>query len=86
MFARKFPDFWARDHQGGSIVIDTITDHQLIILFHGVGDLDHIGPIAVGFIGTTFEAIGVPGLEVLRPNWSLAEPRPDTVRVEIRWK
>jgi hypothetical protein len=86
MFARKFPDFWARDHQGGAIVVDTVEDHRLIILFKGVDDLDHIGAIAVGFIGTTFEAIGVPGLQVLRPNWSLAEASPETVRLELRWK
>lgn len=86
MFARKFPDFFARDFKGGQIVIEAAEERRLAILFTEVGDLDHIGAICGGFIGTTFELIGVKGLEVLRTNWSLAKPNPDSVRLELRWQ
>ena len=76
MFARKFPDFWARDYRGGSVEVESIDDNRLVIILKGVDDLDHMGAIAAGFIGTTFEAIGVLGLQVLRPNWSLAGRSP----------
>jgi hypothetical protein len=86
MFASKFPDFWARDHQGSRAVIESMDENGLVIVLHDVAGFDHIGPIEAGWVAFTLEAIGQRDVEVTCSPWSLAEPGPAEVRIEARWR
>lgn len=86
MFASKFPDFWARDHQSGHAEVEMPELNRMLFQLKGIGGFDHIGPVSAGFIEFAMGSMGVKGLETKCAPWSLAEPAPDTIIIDVRWK
>jgi hypothetical protein len=85
LFASKFPDFWARDHKGGTAALESVSDKGMVLLLNDVERFDHIGPVASGFIEFALSAIGVKQVVATPSPWSLAAPGPRNVRIEARW-
>jgi len=86
MFARKFPDLWARDHERGRIEIVSFNDHGMVMLCTDMEGYDHFAPVAVGWGGSTLKTIGVKNLEMKVVPWSLAQPTAAEVRVIATWQ
>jgi hypothetical protein len=86
LFARKFPDLWARDHKRGRIEIISIDEHSMVMLFKDMEGYDHFAPVAVGWGGSTLNGIGVKDLEMKVDPWSLTQPTAAEVRVVATWK
>jgi hypothetical protein len=85
MFARKFPDFWARDHQSGTASVSLPETNRFIFHLKDVDGFTHIGQVAAGFVGFGMEAVGMKGVQVKCTPWSLAEPAPKDLDIEVRW-
>jgi hypothetical protein len=85
MFARKFPDLWKHDHDGGSIVNDTVTDNSLRVTIKDIEGFDHVSATAPGFISFALKSIGLKNVTTRSPNWSLATPGPRDAIVEVSW-
>jgi hypothetical protein len=86
MFARKLPDFWAHDHQGGRIEVERGEDKALTIWIKDIEGFDHVSAITTGFVGFALRATGLRNLTVRSPSWSLAQPGPRDAIVEVRWQ
>jgi hypothetical protein len=85
MFARKFPDMFARDHKFGRIEIDTVEDHGMVVIFKEVGGYDYFAPFAHGWGGFALKSIGVKNLKMRLTPWSLAAPGPAEIRCDASW-
>lgn len=86
MFAKKFPDLWARDHKRGRIEVVSVDDRSMVMLFKEVEGYDHFPPVAAGWGGSTLTGIGVKNLQMKVVPWSLAEPTAPEVRVIATWQ
>ncbi len=87
VFARKAPDFWARDSRCGRMETDTsqLGDRRLIVRLHDIGAFAHTAPVAAGFGAFALTACGVKDLSVKISDWSLATPAPSDVDIEMSW-
>jgi hypothetical protein len=86
MFASKFPDFYARDHQGGGEgVVEEIGQNRVVLQARDVEGYDHFGPNTVGWAGVGLRAMGLKNLKLTCDPWSLAEPGPKTIRFVATW-
>ena len=85
MFARKFPDLWAHDHQGGRIENDEIQDKSMRITIKDIEGFDHVGAAAPGFICFALKAIGLKNIVTRSPNWSRATPGPRDAPLIVTW-
>ena len=87
LFAKKAPDFWARDNRIGKMESDIsrLDEKHLVVHLREIGPLTHVAPSAAGFAKFALKAIGLKNLSVVTKGWSLKEPAPDAVRFEITW-
>lgn len=85
MFAKKLPDFWARDCTGGKIEVQ-LQDDRLVNRLTNMDGLEHIGPVAVGYVKFALEAMGKTITETKLYDWSLQNPGPSTCSFELHWK
>lgn len=85
MFARKFPDLWAHDHQGGHIENDKIDDKSMTVTIKDIEGFDHASATAPGFISFALKAIGLQNVVTRSPNWSLKVPGPRDATIEVTW-
>jgi hypothetical protein len=86
LFAKKFPDLWARDHQRGRIEIVSVDDKSMVMLWRDMEGYDHFAPVAAGWGGSTLKAMGVKNLQMKIAPWSLSEPTAPEVRVTATWE
>lgn len=86
LFAKKFPDMWARDHQRGRIEIVSVQDTEMVMRFKDMEGYDHFAPVAVGWGGTALRGMGVRDLEMKVDPWSLAQPTAKEVLIVARWR
>jgi hypothetical protein len=85
-FARKFPDIWSHEHQGGYVEAILGEGHTMVINIREVEGFMHIGPVAVGFVGTALRALGLKDLKLRDITWTRAKPDSPDVRIEISWR
>jgi hypothetical protein len=86
MFASKFPDLWAHDHQGGSITVPKLEEKGMTIVVNDVEGFDHIAVTAMGLIHVALRAIGLKEVVIDCPSWSLANPGPREATLKVKWK
>jgi hypothetical protein len=86
VFARKFPEFWSRDHNFGTVSVDNseFKDRKLVINLSGVEGYDFIGPVCAGWIHKAFESMGVKGLKV-KETKALERANSPEYRFELSW-
>ena len=87
LFARKFPEFWRRDNQGGRIEVDAarINENRVVMYIKDVEGFDHIGPVGAGYISFAMGAITGKPIQIALESWSLDRPGPPEVRYEVSW-
>jgi hypothetical protein len=85
MFAKKFPDMFARDHKFGRIENESIDDHGMVVIFKEVQGYDYFAPFAHGWGGFALKSIGVKNLKMRLTPWSLAAPGPEEIRCDAAW-
>lgn len=87
VFARKFPEFWKKDHTFGSVASDTTGfENKIIVLnLQGVQGYEHIGPVCAGWIQAAFEAIGKKGVSVKETQCPPEQVDADTYRFVLQW-
>ncbi len=87
LFAKKAPDFWARDNRIGRMESDVskIDEKRLVVHLRDISPLTHVAPSAAGFAKFALKTIGLKNLSVVTRGWSLAEPAPDAVQFHISW-
>lgn len=87
LFAKKFPDFYARDHRGsGHFEVDVteMNAGKFRVKLVGAEGFDHIGAAAVGFIRFGMDSISGPGsVDIKTHGWSMATPSPREVNFEV---
>ena len=88
VFGKKAPDLWARDHRYGRMEADVadLANNHLIIRLHDVGGYHHAGPVAAGFGMFALKSVGANEIDVKVGDWSIANPDPPQVRIDMRWK
>lgn len=87
LFAKKVPDFWKRDHRGGHFEVDVSKagDGKIDLKLVDVGDYDHIGPVAIGWIKFGMTSLGKKDVKVDIDGWSLDNPNPPVVSYQVTW-
>jgi hypothetical protein len=88
MFAKKFPDIWARDANFGRAVLgdlDDIANGRLDVGFKELGKFPYFGPITQGWFSFAFETMGLKNVKVELQNWSLQNPDPGEVSYHVNW-
>jgi len=87
LFAKKAPDFWARDNRIGRMESDIsrLDEKRLVVHLREISPLSHVAPSAAGFAKFALTTIGLKNLRVVTKGWSLQQPAPDAVQFEISW-
>lgn len=86
LFARKLPEFWARDFVGGAIVTEPRVERRLIAVHHrGIGGFGYVSGVYGGFLEHCLRLVGVDKPRVETEGFSLAQPAPDDALYTARW-
>jgi hypothetical protein len=88
MFAKKFPDIWARDANFGKVTLGDLADidkGKLVIEFKELGTFPYFGPITEGWFAYSFEVMGLKGVKVQLVDWSLQKPDPGELTFQVTW-
>jgi hypothetical protein len=87
LFARKVPDFWARDHRGGTMNVDAsqLESRRVAIFHRDIAGYDYVAGTAPGFLGFALTSIGCKNVACDIAGWSLEDPGPAEVRYDLRW-
>jgi hypothetical protein len=85
LFAKKLPSLWARDATGGKYHVDVAED-RLVCRLSEMDEFDHIGPISVGYVSFSLEAMGKTIEKTELHNWSLSNPSAPDCWFELTWK
>src|SRR5262249_7139180 len=89
LYAKKTPDFWARDHRGsGHFEVDAqnADKGRIIMRLVGADGFDHVGIAGIGFLTFGLTAMGKRDFKITQRGWSLATPSPHEVIYDIAWK
>ncbi len=89
MFAKKFPDIWARDANFGKMVTGDLADidkGELRIDFQEMSDFPYFGPITKGWFAFSFEVMGLKELNVELRDWSMQKPDPGHLSYQVNWR
>lgn len=86
LFARKLPEFWARDFIGGGLDVEPHIDRKVIAFQHrGIAGFDYIAGVYGGFLEHCLELVGVPNPRVETEGFSLEKPSPDAALYTAKW-
>jgi hypothetical protein len=87
VFAKKAPDLWARDNRYGRMVTDMskLEDRRIMVGLRGVAGYNHAGPVAAGFGMFALQTVGAKNVDVRVNGWSLADPSPAEVNIDMTW-
>jgi hypothetical protein len=88
MFAKKFPDIWARDANFGKLVVGEIAEIEkgkLMLGFRELGKFPYFGPITQGWFSYSFETMGLKNVKVELQDWTLQNPDPGEVTYHVTW-
>jgi hypothetical protein len=86
MFAKKLPDVFKRDFQGGARMETELDGHTITCRIYDMPGFDHCGATAPGFVAAAFEAMGKKVEAISVHEWSLERPNVDGVWFELTWK
>jgi hypothetical protein len=87
MFAKKYPDIWARDANFAKLSCD-ITDidsGRLLLNFKELGTYPYFGPVCQGWFAFAFETMGLKNVKVDLMNWSMQNPDPGELTFNVTW-
>jgi hypothetical protein len=88
MFAKKFPDLWARDANFGTVSLGDLAQievGELSINFKDLEKYPYFGPICEGWFAFSLETMGLKELKVKVLNWSMQNPDPGELSYRITW-
>jgi hypothetical protein len=88
MFAKKFPDIWARDANFGKVIVGDLADidkGKLVIDFKDLVTFPYFGPITQGWFSYSFEVMGLKEVKVQLLDWSLQKPDVSDLRYQVSW-
>jgi hypothetical protein len=88
MFAKKFPDIWARDANFGRFIVGDLADiekGQLKLGFEDLGNFPYFGPITEGWFAYSFEVMGLKNVKVALQDWSPQNPDPGRLMYHVTW-
>ncbi|CAN5599612.1 hypothetical protein BH09MYX1_BH09MYX1_64270 [soil metagenome] len=86
LFARKLPEFWARDYVGGNLVVESLIDKKVIAFHHhGIEGFDYLSGVYGGFLEHCLKLVGVGNARVETEGFSLEKPGPDEALYTARW-
>jgi hypothetical protein len=87
LFAKKIPEFWKRDQQGGRFEVDTsdAKNGNLHLQLCDVAGFDHIAVIGVGWISYGLKAMGKDDVQVKQTGWGLETPGPENISYHVTW-
>jgi hypothetical protein len=88
MFAKKFPDIWARDANFGKFVVGDLAEIEkgkLMLGFDDLGSFPYFGPITEGWFAYSFEVMGLKNVKVALQDWSPQNPDPGSLRYHVTW-
>jgi hypothetical protein len=88
VFARKFGDFWRKDHNFGNVENDPTHkgSNSLVLNMSGVEGYEFIAPVARGWMSMAFEAIGKKGVSVKETQHSFSRFESPTYRFLVEWQ
>lgn len=87
LFASRLPNLFERDHKGaGKLVVTTAEEGRLVCAFTGVKGFNHVTAVGAGWVAFGLEAMGKTVTERKCHGWSLEDPGPEEVVVEVRWR
>jgi hypothetical protein len=84
LFAKKLPEFWRRDCNRGTFVVDLSSDKLLCKLVDTEG-FDHAVCTACGFVTFALEAMGKNIEQTTIREWSLKSPSQSGNSFELVW-
>jgi hypothetical protein len=87
LFADRIPSFWARDHRGGTLTIESFDSAKRVVVARH-GDIDgysYVAGVAPGFLKAGFSALGLKNVRTSTHRFSLKEPAPKEVTYTISW-
>jgi hypothetical protein len=87
LFAKKIPEFWQRDQQGGRFEVDVsrADSGRIGMKLCDIEGFDHIAIVSIGWIAFGMDAIGKRNVQVKQQGWSLSAPGPREVEYEVTW-
>jgi hypothetical protein len=85
LFAKKLPDLWRRDFDGGNVEVE-VDERRLIGRLSNVKGFDHCACTAVGFASFALQNMGKSIAKTTLHGWSLADPGPEKAWFELEWK
>lgn len=85
LFAKKIPSLWTRDNTKGEFAADLseVDNGRMVFRLSKAGGLDYIGPVAKGWVNFAMKTMGRPPTSIKLSGWSLAQPGPDEIEIEI---
>lgn len=85
MLAKKFPDLWKRDFNGGRVEL-SVDEKSLLCRYFDLPGFDHQSVVGAGFVIFTLESMGKSVEKVNLLDWSLDRSNADGAGFEIIWK
>lgn len=87
LFAKKVPEFWKRDQQGGYFEADVsrASDSVIKMKLVDVETYDHIGIVSIGWIQFGMKALGKKNVRIDQTGWALDRPGPREIGYEVTW-
>jgi hypothetical protein len=87
LFIDRIPSFWARDHRGGTLTVESFDPAKRVVVMRH-GDIDgytYVAGVAPGFLKAGFGALGLKNVRTSTREFSLNEPAPKEAIYTISW-
>jgi hypothetical protein len=87
LFVDRIPTFWARDHRGGTLTVESFDGTKRVVVVRH-GDIDgytYVAGVAPGFLKAGFSALGLRNVRTATHEFSLKQPAPKEVTYTISW-
>jgi len=87
ILATKMPAQWSKDANFGKLSADVsnVKDGKLTFVYDELDGYPLFGPICKGWFGFSFSTMGLKDFKVSLLDWSLANPDPGKVTLEVTW-
>lgn len=86
LFAKKIPSLWSRDNTNGAFSVDFSGSDKgrLIFTLSNIADYPYVAPCAKGWIGFAMKTMGRTVDSMKLTGWSLANPSPNEVKIDLQ--
>lgn len=87
MLARRWHELWRKGHSFGEMSSDVseVDNKKMFLFLRDVGDYDHIGSMAVGFLQQIFAMMGLRDPRVEETLHPKGHARASEYRVQVTW-